>query len=56
MPATLSRINYRVLTVFVIVGLVMLAVASVLVLGVGQARLREAVQGHEPHRSDCEFI
>ena len=40
------RINYRVLTVFLVVGLVMLASAAAVVLGAGQARLRASFGNH----------
>jgi hypothetical protein len=40
------RINYRVFTVFLAVGLVMLAAAGVVVVGAGQARLRASFGGH----------
>jgi hypothetical protein len=40
------RINYRVLTVFLVVGFVMLASAAAVVLGAGQARLRASFGDH----------
>ena len=40
------RINYRVFTVFLVVGLVMLAAAGIVVVGAGQARLRASFGGH----------
>lgn len=44
-PASL-RLNVRVFSVFIIVGVLMLAVASYLVIGMGQARLRNAWGQH----------
>jgi hypothetical protein len=46
MPARVPRLNYRVLTAFHIVGLPLLAVALALVLGSGQARLRDTYGLH----------
>jgi len=46
MRPSLFRINIRVLTAFLIVGLLMLAVASYVVVGIGQARLRAAWGEH----------
>ena len=40
------RINYRVFTVFLVVGLVMLATAAAVVVGAGQARLRASFGDH----------
>jgi len=40
------RINYRVFTVFLVVGFVMLASAAAVVLGTGQARLRASFGDH----------
>lgn len=44
--STHLRINYRVFTVFLCVGLVMLAAAGVVVVGAGQARLRTSFGNH----------
>ncbi len=44
-PASL-RLNVRVFSVFLVVGLVMLAAASYFVIGIGQARLRDAWGEH----------
>jgi hypothetical protein len=42
MRPALPRINIRVFSVFLVVGLLMLAIASAFVLGIGAARLRDA--------------
>jgi hypothetical protein len=46
------RLNVRVFSVFLIVGLAMLAAASYFVIGVGQARLRNAWGEHLHHVAD----
>ncbi|HSK10947.1 MAG TPA: cache domain-containing protein [Vicinamibacterales bacterium] len=46
MPHPPLRINYRIFTVFVAVGLLMIAVGGVLVVGAGQSRLRLSLGGH----------
>lgn len=46
MSPSASRINVRAFNVFLIVGLVMLAVASAFVLGIGQGQLRTAYGEH----------
>ena len=46
MPRSFPRISYRVLTVFLFVGLLMFAIAAMAVLGVGQARLRDSYGVH----------
>lgn len=46
MARSVPRLNYRVFAVFLIVGLPALAIAAVIALGTGQARLRDSYGSH----------